>query len=95
MGAPEKQRGPRFDARIFRLIPNDEFEEWSSRFQSAKAVREIISQVLTDEIEADILRVEAQETLDSPNALAVVAASIGYRRGLRQALKLLTNQDTQ
>lgn len=94
MKQPEKVKGPRVDARLLRLVPKDEQEEWTLRFTNAKIVRETLAKVLTDEIEADILRVEAPETLASPNALAVVADSMGYRRGLRHALKLLLSQDS-
>lgn len=85
--------GGRVDARLLRLIPMGEREEWPIRFANCQPVRELLVRVLTAEIESDILRVEA-EALDSPNALAAVAASIGYRKGLRHAIRLISSPES-
>lgn len=88
----ETEKGGRVDARLLRLIPPSERDEWHIRFATSRAVRDLLVRVLTNEIEADIIRVEA-DALTSPNALAAVAASIGYRKGLRHAIKLLSAQE--
>lgn len=77
-----------------RLLPADgDAEDFATRFREASVLRTAIADLLTKEIQHGIIQSEAKEVLDSPNALAVLADLHGYRRGLRFALKLLTNQE--
>lgn len=66
-------------------------EEFQARWNSCKEVRHLVSGVLTKALDRAILQSESPETWGSPNALATLADQAGYRRGLREAIKLLTN----
>lgn len=83
----------RFDRRLLTGLTDDEVAEFAGRWKNGVHVRKAVVQVLTNELERAILLSESPENLNSPNPLAVLADLHGYRRGLRAAIKLLTNQD--
>lgn len=83
----------RFDHRLIAGLTEDEVGEFAGRWKNASLVRQAAAQVLTKELERVILLSESPENVNSPNPLAVLADLHGYRRGLRTAIKLLTNQD--
>lgn len=84
----------RFDRRLLVGLDEDGVQELAIRFKSSQQVRDAIKGALTKEIDSAILCSESREVLNSPNALASLADLHGYRRGLRLAVKLLTNQET-
>jgi hypothetical protein len=67
--------------------------EFNGRFKEARYIREAIVRVLTNELEGAILQSESRDRLNGPNALADHQDLMGYRRGLRHAIKLLTDKD--
>lgn len=80
---------PRLDSRLIRGMSQTEAEEFGVRWRSSQIVRKAICGVLTKELESAIIESESGKNLDSPNALAVYADQLAYRRALRFALKLL------
>lgn len=58
---------------------------------TAKPVREAVVAVLQTELDRSVAESEKREQLDSPNYVAALADLMGYRRGLRTTIDLLTN----
>jgi hypothetical protein len=91
------QQGPstpsplRLNQKLRRAVGETDAEEFITRMQNCSMVRAVIAQVLTDELERVILQSESPASLDSPNALALLADLHGYRRALRFARSLLQN----
>lgn len=83
----------RFDRRLIAGLDDDGIGEFGDRWQGATEVRRSVAGALTKSLDSAILQSESREVFDSPNALAALADLAGYRRGLREAIKLLSNQD--
>lgn len=88
--SPEKTR---FDARLVRGLDDDALAEFYERWKNSTVVRQAITKVLTKELDDAIIQSESKEVYELPNALAKLADLHAYRRGLRAAINLLTNQD--
>lgn len=72
------------------LQPAMPMEEFIGRYENCSTIRELLAEHLTKCIERAILESESKMFLDSPNYTAAVSDNLGFRRGLRQALSLLT-----
>ncbi len=88
--APKKYR---LDSRLSRGLDEQQVAELVERFRNSLHVRQAIAGVLTNALDHAILQSESRETFESPNALAVLSDLMGYRRGLREALSLILNQE--
>lgn len=84
---------PRLDAGLLKGLDPREAEAMAQLYNSSLPIRELLVSLLTKELESSILLSDSAEYLDSPNALAKVADQSGYRRGLKRAIKLLSNRD--
>ena len=89
--APSNQEPFRFEARLVAGLDDDALAEFASRWRNSAAVRKAVVEVLTKDLDRAILLSESPDSLNSPNPLAVLSDLHGYRRGLRAAIKLLTN----
>ena len=90
--SPDSKPDPiRLDQRLVRGLSDDELTEFASRWKTAVHVRQAVVGVLTKDLDRAILLSESPENVNSQNPLAVLADLHGYRRGLRAAIKLLTN----
>lgn len=81
----------RFDRRLVSGLGDDELEEFATRWKTSILIRQAVVKVLTKDLEHAILQSESREVWNSPNPLADLADLHAYRRGLRAAIKLLTN----
>lgn len=84
----------RFDSRLMR-VAREQKVDLRINYTAAEIFNNLLKKVLTDELESAILRSESGDILNSPNYQAAHADLIGYRKGLRFALKLLENQGTK
>lgn len=92
--SPEQaSKSIRFDSRLVRGLDEDALAEFAARWQSSRIVRESITRVLTDSLNRAILQSESGEAFASPHPALFLADQLSYRRGLREAIQLLTNQD--
>lgn len=91
--SPDSSTPTRFDQRLIRGLSDEELEEFAARWKTGAVVREAVVKCLTKDLEHAILLSESEETFKSPHPLAILSDLTGYRRGLRAAIKLLTNQD--
>lgn len=82
----------RLDSRITRGLDDEGKKLVLSEFRSSKNLRQILIKLLTEHIESAILLDESADIYKNSNALADIANSRGYRRGLRQAIKLLEEE---
>ena len=89
--ADSKQPAIRFDHQLIAGMDDDQLGEFYDRWKQAVLVRAKLVEVLTKDLDRAILLSESPENVNSPNPLAVLADLHGYRRGLRAAIKLLTN----
>jgi len=80
------------DQRLVRGLDSEDKELILSSIRSSKFLREMLIKVLTEEIESAIIHDESVDLLESPNALATLARSLGYRKGLRHCIDLLTTE---
>ena len=80
------------DQRLVRGLDSEDKELLLSSIRSSKFLREMLIKVLTDELESAIIRDESVDLLESPNALATLSRSLGYRKGLRHCIDLLTTE---
>lgn len=83
----------RLDSRLSRGLDEQQVVELIERFRNSLLVRQAIAGVLTKSLDHAILQSESRETFESPNALAVLSDLMGYRRGLREAISLILNQE--
>lgn len=91
---PQPSQACRFDRRLMSSLDADQMQEFARAFKSCGPVREAVIRVLTKELDGAILQSESRDRLMGPNALADLTDLQGYRRGLRQAIKLLTDKET-
>lgn len=85
----------RFDRRLIAGMDDQEVADFHARWKNSATVRQVVAGALTKELNNAILQAESGEALKSPNALAEVADNAAFRRALRLAIKLLSNQDDQ
>lgn len=83
----------RLDSRLTRGLPPEKVAQVENLYNNSSEIREMLAEVLTNELNSAILLADSPKFWDSPNALAEIADQAGYRRGLRTALKLLTSRD--
>lgn len=69
-------------------------EELEVEFRNCENVRRIVAKLLTKRIENAIIHEENGENFADPVFSHSCAFSAGYRKGLREALKLLTPKET-
>lgn len=67
------------------------YEEYYHQ-QSTKAVRKLLVEDLTKRIETNVLASEKKDKYDLPSWAELQADSIGYRRAMRELIKLLTKE---
>ena len=79
----------KIDPRITRGLDEDDKKLVLSEYRASKNLREMLVRVLTESVDSAIIGDESVDLYKNPNALAEIANSRGYRRGLRQAIKLL------
>lgn len=76
---------------ILKYLETDQDKsEWQMRLDSSKYLRNILTRVLTNELDRAILSINGEDTLNSPNYLGKIADNQGYQRGLRKAIDLLS-----
>lgn len=84
----------RIDSRISReFSAGVDPQEFVALRQLAEPLIKIYERVLTKELNDAIIRDEDKDLTDSPNYGITLADSMGYRRGLRHAIKLLTMKE--
>jgi hypothetical protein len=84
------KKAVRIPAEFVRGMNDEDIKEVISRIQNCKFVRDLVSKVLTRRLDDAIIRAEDRTNLQSPNYVATLADTTGYRRGLREAIQLLT-----
>jgi len=90
---PSQGSSFRFDRRLVTGLDPEKLEEFNAAFRSCSPIRQALVKVLTKDLENAILQSESRDRLNGPNALADLSDLMGYRRGLRLAIKLLTDKD--
>lgn len=84
----------RLNANLTRGLTGDDRQEFFERWKSSKLIREKVTEVLTNELNAYIIAGESSDTWASPNAMAVLSDNAGYRRAIRFAIKLLSDKES-
>lgn len=84
---------PRTDTRLLAHCADAaEREEFAILYRQSTRVRNALLGVLTKEIDGVTIELEEGTHLSSPNALATLTDKLAYRRGIRFAVKLLTQE---
>lgn len=80
----------KLNARLTAGMDKDELAEFQSALRSAEPLLKVVRRVLTEEIDAAIIKDEGEEIFDCPNALAKLTSQAARRKALRFALQLVT-----
>lgn len=80
------------DSRLTRGMNPAEAADWASWYRSSRSHLAELSRVLESGIANSRGDSDAATTFSGPNALAELAHKAGYREGLREAIRLLTER---
>lgn len=83
----------RINAKILAGLKGEDKDNFLKSFSSSKDVREILAKHLTNRLESVIIESESIKIYDSPNALSLLADLQGYRRALRETIKLILPEE--
>lgn len=64
-------------------------KELEAEWRNSRVLRKTLLRLLTEDVESSIIRQEGEDFIKNPNLLVAHADQQGYRRGLRQAIKLI------
>lgn len=81
----------KFNSRLTKGLSEDQKKEFVQQWTLATNLREKIVSILQGSLDQAILESESGSVVDCPNYLAKIADLHGYRRGLRQAIKLISD----
>jgi len=85
----------RFDRRLTTGLDSGGVEEFATRWQASKTVRDTLTKVLTRELEDVIVSVDAPDFYTTPNLTERLAYESGRRNALRSAIKLLNQASSE
>lgn len=89
-----KKKPSRLPTSLKNLLKREDegaYEEYYHQ-QATKAVRKLLVEELTKRIESNVLASEKKDKYELPSWAELQADSIGYRRAMRELIKLLTKE---
>lgn len=83
----------RYNAKLARGLADEKLAEFEQAWGFSYEIRQRLAKVLQDSLDQAILESESDDLPESGNYIAKIADLHGYRRGLRQAIKLIHNEN--
>ena len=90
--APKKPS--RLPPSLKKLLKKEDAEAYEEYYHQAatKAIRKLLAEELNKRIDTNVLASEKKDKYDLPSWAELQADSIGYRRAMRELIKLLTKE---